>query len=295
MNKKLIISTSLVTALLASPGAFSNNGTTNARYLEGSETPQVQSNVVFSWAIGAIIDAAESAIKGKIKSALKDAIFGSGRTNYVTLSQESLAEIENIVNAGFDNHVHSEMIQNLRSLEANLNVYSDGLQVDYRDESLTPFLLTQSNDLLNEPAFEEARPYYGNLTIQYSLAASLSYAIYADRVHYGEMPVNALENHGNAIADRLEARGMAAKNNVNTKVHITSKSSSNCTIMRAICYDFQLHDELEGRTYNYPYSLYGNQGYFLASKQLQSLRDNYYKTVLGEDYEVIVSKLRTKY
>lgn len=296
MNKNIILSASLVSSLVVSPAVFSNDGNSLNQKYESTIVPQVGSALVVDWVIGQVVDAASSAIKGGVKSALKNAIFGSGKTNYVTLSQESLAEIENIVNAGFDNHVHSAMIQNLRSLEASMNAYSDGLQVGYRDQVLAPLLLTQSNDLINEPAFEKSRPYYGSLTIQYSLSASLSYSIYADRVHYNEMPVVALENHGNALADQLEARGMAAKSNINQKVYITSKSSSNCGILRAArCTDYQLHDDVGGRTYNYPYSMFGNQSYLLASNQLKSLRDSYYSTVLGEDYEGIVTKLRTKY
>ncbi|AAN55053.1 hypothetical protein HRJ35_11835 [Shewanella oneidensis MR-1] len=253
-----------------------------------------------------IISAATSAIKSGLQSALKNAIFGKSAPNYVTLSEESLAAIENIVQTGFDTYVHDDMISKIGSLEEAVKAYNDSLLQGKRFESMVTQLEVRSHDLSQSPAFWNTKSYYADLTIQESLAASLSYAIYADKVHYGEISKAYLEYLGNSLADKIEARG-AAELKISQNITMTSRAT-NCDMVMAYragvesanqisgkCKDYIVSDRFSGKTYFYRYVQYGPQNGSEAYNHISSLKSQYQVTLKGKNYNQVISTLRTTY
>jgi len=268
--------------------------------------------ISWAWVAGKVMEGAGNAIKNGTKSALQDAIFGPGSPDYVHLSQESLQQIEDIVQTAFDNDAKEVMIQNLSSLELSMKSYSDQLNsFGDRDLNLLANMEVQSNTLYVSPAFNTSKPYYTDITVHYSAAAAFRYAILADKVHFGNNSVTFLESQGTQMAASVEAMGAASDNKIAENVYLTSYQTTQCKLNRdmlieadelqlknktpSICYDYYVTDDLDGTTYRYKYQDHGGINSSMAKNKVSSLTTNYLNTIKGEDYQNVIDDLKQTY
>lgn len=268
--------------------------------------------ITYAWIAGKVMEGAGNAIKSGAKSALQDAIFGHSSPDYVHLSEESLQQIEDIVQSAFDNDAKEYMIRDLRALEFSMKSYSD--QLNYsgdRNLYLLANMESESNTLYASPAFYDSKPYYTDITLHYSAAASFRYAILADKVHFGDNDILFLENQGMQMAASVEAMGAASDNKIAENVYLTSYQTTQCKLNRdvlsgsekisptnatpTICYDYTVTDNLDGSTYRYRYQDHGGINSSMARNKISSLTANYLNTIKGEDYQNVIDDLQQTY
>lgn len=268
--------------------------------------------ITYAWIAGKVMEGAGNAIKNGAKSALQDAIFGPSSPDYVHLSEESLQQIENIVQSAFDNDAKEIMIRDLRSLEYSMKSYSDELNTSGdRNLSLLANMEVQSNTLYASPAFNTSKPYYTDITVHYSAAASFRYAILADKVHFGNNSITFIESQGTQMAASVEAMGAASDKKIADNVYLTSYKTTQCKLMRAaiteseelnlvngtpsVCYDYHVTDNLDGSTYRYRYQDHGGINSSMAKNKVSSLTSNYLNILKGEDYQNVIDDLKQTY
>jgi hypothetical protein len=261
---------------------------------------------------------ASSAIKGGVKSALQDAIFGPSSPDYVNLSEESLQQIEDIVQSAFDTDVKERMIQSLDSLEFSMKAYSDRLDsAGIRDLDTLANMESESNKLYASPAFKTYKPYYSDITVHYSAAAAFRYAILADRVHFKENSIAFIESQGAQMAIYVEAMGAASDKKIAENVYLTSYKTTQCQLNRNVlgeaeaeaedlslkygtpssCYDYTVTDNLDGSSYRYRYRYqdHGGTNSSMAKNKVNSLTTNYLNILKGEDYQSVIDNLQHIY
>ncbi|GLS83423.1 hypothetical protein [Paraferrimonas haliotis] len=264
------------------------------------QPPEIEQTVVggatVSWVAGLVVQAAASAIKNGVKNVISGAVFGSGDPQVVNLSAESLAQIENIVAAGFDEHEKGELLSSLEALQIVMKDFYIEMENGTRNEFYAQQMYSRSTDVITHTAFDSKKPYYAELTNQYAMAASMRYAVYADLAANQDYASAELESRGNEMADELELRGTQANILVNGQVTITPQTTTNCTI-RAMttCTNYFVTDAYTGSTYRYFFADYGPGNATFAYNKLEQLRDDYKALIKGEEYQNIVDQLRTKY
>ena len=268
--------------------------------------------ITYAWIAGKVMEGAGNAIKSGAKSALQDAIFGPSSPDYVHLSQESLQQIEDIVQSAFDNDAKEYMIRDLRALEYSMKAYSDRLNSHgIRDLDTLAIMESESNTLYASPAFNDSKPYYTDITVHYSAAAAFRYAILADRVHFEENSITFIESQGTQMAASVGAMGAASDNKIAENVYLTSYQTTQCKLNRdalseaeelnlingtpTICYDYTVTDNLDGSTYRYRYQDHGGINSSMAENKVSSLTTNYLNTIKGEDYQNVIDDLQQSY
>jgi len=299
--------TVVVFATIISMGAVSANDGID------SYSDEVEPRFIsWAWVAGKVMEGAGNAIKSGTKSALQDAIFGPGSPDYVHLSQESLQQIEDIVQTAFDNAAKEDMIRDLRALEYSMKAYSDRLDSEgIRDLDTLAIMESESNTLYVSPAFNTSKPYYTDITVHYSAAAAFRYAILADRVHFKENSITFIEGQGSQMATSVEAMGAASDKKIAENVYLTSYQTTQCKLNRdmlieadelqlknktpSICYDYYVTDDLDGTTYRYKYQDHGGINSSMAKNKVSSLTTNYLNTIKGEDYQNVIDDLKQTY
>ncbi|PKG59068.1 hypothetical protein CXF83_11615 [Shewanella sp. Choline-02u-19] len=269
--------------------------------------------LTYGWVAGQVMAGASSAIKGGVKSALQDAIFGPSSPDYVNLSEESLQQIEDIVQSAFDNAAKEDMIRDLRALEYSMKAYSDRLDSEgIRDLDTLANMESESNKLYASPAFNTSKPYYTDITVHYSAAAAFRYAILADRVHFKENSITFIESAGTQMATYVEAMGAASDKKIAENVYLTSYKTTQCQLNRNVlgeaaedlslkygtpssCYDYTVTDNLDGSSYRYRYQDHGGTNSSMANNKVNSLTTNYLNILKGEDYQSVIDNLQHIY
>lgn len=268
--------------------------------------------ITYAWVAGKVMEGAGNAIKSGAKSALQDAIFGPDSPSYVHLSEQSLQQIEGIVQSAFDNDAKEGMINHLEALELSMKSYSDVLNHSgERDVNLLAIMETQSNFLYTSPAFNSTKSYYDDITVHYSAAAAFRYSILADKVHFGNNSIPFLESQGSQMATSVSAMGAASDNKIAENVYLTSYQTTQCKLNRAamndteeliltngtpaICYDYYVTDNLDGSSYRYRYQDHGGINSSMARNKVSSLSANYLNTLKGEDYQNVIDDLQQNY
>ncbi|ASP38390.1 hypothetical protein CHH28_06715 [Bacterioplanes sanyensis] len=225
MNKKTL--SIFVAAALSSSFAVANTADLEPAAPTNLEQPQVASTIVTSL----IIDAAKSAVKGKLKSVFSQALFGSGNTQLqreVVLSQESLDAIKNIIqNSSAKEQVadYQSKLATLKSLVVDYhstfnNISSAERRVKHNSLNFASLLL------INHPLFNDNyyKPHSHKVVKAYTIAVSLRIAILAERLVNGDLEGNIdYINHLQSDLDQKLSRvGEDSDSYIKRNIHITS-------------------------------------------------------------------------
>lgn len=182
-----------ISAALLSPYAVAQPVDNNENNHVNMEQPQAVSAFVTTL----VIDAAKSAIKGKLKSVFSDALFGGGNSklnNEVNLSKQSLDEIRNIVRDDSTKNKIAEYKSDLNTLKDLLADYQasfDNLNNSEKRRKQDTLNLV-STRLVNHELFNNSyyKEYRTKLVQTYSLAVSLRVAVLAEKVKNGDLSGN---------------------------------------------------------------------------------------------------------
>lgn len=245
-------------------------------------------------------------------SALVSSIFGGGGSDVVTLSQQSLDDIEKIVNRQLDYMVRDDAMADFRSVSDGVEQYHYSAEAGIYDLGMLSSLETESRGLMNHQVFESGFADYAYLTGVYTNIAAFRYSITAERYLQGLTSVSAVKADAQKLLDKLTAMGKATDILIDNNVYMESKTTSQCTVLllpnnqqskqtieedqsitsAARCSDFYVYDKLESKTYVYRYNLYGAAGYNTAKWKLDSLRSQYVSSFKGgADFSNLLTQL----
>lgn len=157
-----------------------------------------------------ILDVAKSkfisAAGGQISSLFINAIFGSSGPSYVNLTEESLQAIQDRVHIEIVDSAEYQYISAIESLELSMQYYSDTAQNGSPDVSVLGSLLINSNDLITHYSLNnQFNDEYYYLADSFSLAASLSMAIYVERNVQGFISSSSVKAKANQLANQLQS------------------------------------------------------------------------------------------
>jgi hypothetical protein len=147
-----------------------------------------------------------SAAGGQVASLFFDAIFGtSSGPSYVNLTEESLQAIQDRVHIEIVGAAEYQYIAAISSLELNIQYYSDTAQNGTPDVNVLGSLLVNSNDLITHYSLNsQFNDEYYYLADSFSLAASLSMAIYVERNIQGFISSASVKAKAHQLANKLQ-------------------------------------------------------------------------------------------
>ena len=146
-----------------------------------------------------------SAAGGQISSLFFDAIFGSSGPSYVNLTEASLQAIQDRVHIELVDSAEYQYIAAIESLELSIEYYSDTAQNGSPDVNVLGSLLINSNDLITHYSLNsQFNDEYYYLADSFSLAASLSMAIYVERNIQGFISSSSVKAKANQLANQLQ-------------------------------------------------------------------------------------------
>lgn len=147
-----------------------------------------------------------SAAGGQISSLFIDAIFGSAGPSYVNLTEESLQAIQDRVHIELVDTAEYQYIAAIESLELSMQYYGDSAQNGNPDVGVLGSLLVNSNDLITHYSLNnQFNDEYYYLADSFSLAASLSMAIYVERHIQGFISNSSVRAKANQLANTLQS------------------------------------------------------------------------------------------
>ncbi len=223
MNKKTL--SIFIAAALTSPFTVANTAGIEPVAPTGLEQPQVASAIVTSL----IIDAAQSAIQGKLKSVFSEALFGSGNTKLqreVTLSYESLEKIRGIVK---DESVKQRIasyksdLTTLKDLVSDYHASFDNMS-DLEKRLKQDNLNSISTKLVNHEIFNNDyyKEYRKKIVQSHTLAVSLRVAILSEKLKNGDLngSIDYINYHKSKLKDHLQLLGAETDAYVEPKIKI---------------------------------------------------------------------------
>lgn len=153
-----------------------------------------------------ILDKAKSAVLGQFQSLLVDSIFGSSGQNYVTLSEQSLQDIQYRINQELVAQAEYEFIAAFNSLEDSMEHYSDTVQNGSTDTTLLSNLVIEANDLANHHALNSGfNSDYYYMADSFALASSLILSVYSERYLTGSINLTNLKATASNLASKLDS------------------------------------------------------------------------------------------
>lgn len=230
MNKKTL--SIFVAAALSSPFAVANTADLEPAAPTNLEQPQVASAIVTSL----VIDAAQSAIQGKLKSVFSEALFGSGNTQLqreVTLSYESLEKIRGIVK---DESVKQRIasyksdLTTLKDLVSDYHASFDNMS-DLEKRLKQDNLNSISTKLVNHEIFNNDyyKEYRKKIVQSHSLAVSLRVAVLAEKLKNGDLNGNIdyVNYQQSMLKDHLQLLGSETDSYIKSKFRIFEQKHCN--------------------------------------------------------------------
>lgn len=303
MNKKLfsiIIGSLLIIESTTVNGTeIENKDTANSIATQEAVISQTASQ--FSYVA---LDWVTSQITSHLGNYLVSSIFGSGGgSSVVTLSEESYQRIESIINRQLDSLVRSYTEADLRSLQDGIFSYDTSKSLRTLET-----IDSESRALINSPAFEKSFNEYKFMTETFSIAASLRYAVTAERVYRNINDPSYAKITASQLLDRLQEMGNATTLYIREKIKFSSKSYLNCDIIihgeernakeaistnaaGRVCYNYYVKDSISGHSYRYLFADYGTMAGTYAINKYNSLRDSYKAKLLGNRYNEVLEKL----
>ncbi|PCK32670.1 hypothetical protein [Pseudoalteromonas piscicida] len=276
MKLKLISLAILATSSLANAAGY------DSEYV-GEKTINIQSTNQAQF-MDNILDKIEKGAKKKIASLLLNAIFGSSGPNYATLSQESLQQIENIVNSSILEADVRRALADLDSLDDGITFYNSLLTSGSEDFFYLTGLDNEARDLINEYIFKQA----GNedfflLTGSYATVVTLAMAIKTELYLKGRISQSTLKSYAGQYKKKLQVLVNEATSHVHSKVYGNLVPDDGFE-SRAVIYD--LFESSQPDYVSVPPSREGLEELY---DRIDNRREYYISNIVGEARSVLAT------